>query len=154
MIASASGTIVAQGGAIGGWGLLMHQGAVRFVYNLFGVNLFVIDAERPAPTGAHQVRAEFAYDGGGLAKGGTVTLFYDGEKAGEGRVGVTQPMLFSATEGLDIGQETGTTVLPDSDPASTVFNGEIQWVELSVGKDDHSHMVDPDQHLHVLMSKQ
>jgi arylsulfatase A-like enzyme len=149
-----NGTIVAQGGAIGGWGLLMHQGVVRFVYNLFGVSLFVIDAERPAPSGEHQVRAEFAYDGGGLAKGGTVTLFYDGEKAGEGRVDATQPMAFSATEGLDIGQETGTTVLPDSDPAGTVFDGEIKWVELSVGKDDHSHMVDPDQHLHVLMSKQ
>ena len=29
---------------------------------------------------------EFAYDGGGFGKGGTVTLFDDGKKAGEGRV--------------------------------------------------------------------
>lgn len=28
---------------------------------------------------------EFAYDGGGLAKGGNVTVYLDGKKVGEGR---------------------------------------------------------------------
>ena len=37
-----------------------------------------------------QVRMEFAYDGGGLAKGGDVTLYYDGEQVGQGRVDATQ----------------------------------------------------------------
>ena len=32
--------------------------------------------------------AEFAYGGGGFAKGGTVKLYYDGGKVGEGRVNV------------------------------------------------------------------
>ena len=35
---------------------------------------------------------EFAYDGGGLGKGGTATLYVDGEKVGEGRVEATVPM--------------------------------------------------------------
>jgi arylsulfatase len=83
-----------------------------------------------------------------------VTLYYDGNKAGEGKVAATQPMIFSATEGLEIGQELGTTILPDSTPADTVFTGEIKWVELSIGEDDHGHMVDPEDHLHMLMSKQ
>ena len=39
---------------------------------------------RRVPAGEHQVRMEFAYDGGGLAKGGTVTLFVDGEQRGRG----------------------------------------------------------------------
>ncbi len=56
---------------------------------------------------------EFAYDGGGLAKGGDVTLYYDGTAAGAGRVGATQPMVFSADETTDIGYESGTTVSPD-----------------------------------------
>ena len=30
--------------------------------------------------GTHQVRMEFAYDDGGLAKGGTVTLYVDGDE--------------------------------------------------------------------------
>jgi arylsulfatase len=38
------------------------------------------------PAGEHQVRMEFAYDGGGLGKGGTVTLYVDGEQVAEGRV--------------------------------------------------------------------
>ena len=32
---------------------------------------------------------EFVYDGGGLAKGGDVSLFVDGKKDGEGRVDQT-----------------------------------------------------------------
>ena len=32
---------------------------------------------------------EFNYDGGGLAKGGTVSLFVDGRKDGEGRIDMT-----------------------------------------------------------------
>jgi arylsulfatase A-like enzyme len=150
----ANGTIAAQGGAIGGWGLLMHEGAARFVYNLLGVNLFVTDADRPVPSGEHKVRAEFAYAGGGLAKGGDVTLYYDGEQVGEGKIAVTQPMIFSATEGLEIGRELGTAVLPSSSLEESVFTGEIKWVELSVGDDDHSHMVDAEDQMHMLMSKQ
>ena len=46
---------------------------------------------------------EFAYDGGGLGKGGTSTLFVDGEQVGEGRVDATVPMLFSADETTDVG---------------------------------------------------
>ena len=36
----------------------------------------------PIPAGTHQVRMEFAYDGGGLAKGGDVTLYHDGDQVG------------------------------------------------------------------------
>ena len=49
---------------------------------------------------------EFAYEGGGLAKGGAVTLFHDGSAVGEGRVEMTQPMVFSADETTDVGRET------------------------------------------------
>jgi hypothetical protein len=104
--------------------------------------------------GKHQVRAEFAYDGGGVAKGGDVTLYYNGEKAGEGRVEVTQPFIFSGDEGLDIGLETGTTVAPDYGVEASEFTGEINWVQLKVGGDDHNHMVDPKELMHVLMTRQ
>ena len=46
---------------------------------------------------------EFAYDGGGLAKGGGAALYVDGAKVGEGRVEATTPMIFSADETADIG---------------------------------------------------
>jgi arylsulfatase len=151
----ARGTIVAQGGGNGGgWGLFMHEGAARFAYSLFGINLFVTDAEKPLPAGEHQVRVEFAYAGEGFAKGGDVTLYYDGEQVGQGKVAVTQPMIFSPTEGLEIGRELGTPVLPGASLESTVFTGEIDWVELSIGEDDHTHLIDPEDHMQLLMSKQ
>jgi arylsulfatase len=150
----AQGTIVALGGGYGGWGLMMEKGAARFVYNLFGVNVFVTDAQSPVAPGEHQVRAEFAYAGGGFAKGGAVTLYYDGQKAGEGKVLVTQPVIFSATEGLEIGRELGTPVLPKSRIEDTVFNGEIKWVELEIGDDDHSHLIPAEDYMHMIMSKQ
>jgi len=152
---SAQGTIVAQGGGSGGgWGLFMHEGAARFAYSLFGINVFVTDAEKPLPAGEHQIRSEFAYEGEGFAKGGDVTLYYDGEQVGEGHVAVTQPMIFSATEGLEVGRELGTTVFPGASVDSTVFTGEIDWVELSIGEDDQTHLIDPEDHMQLLMSKQ
>jgi arylsulfatase A-like enzyme len=150
----ASGTIIAQGGAIGGWSFYAKDGKAKFTYNLVGLQVFTTEADEPVPPGKHQVRAEFAYDGGGLAKGGDVSLYYDGEKVGEGRVEATQPFIFSSDEGLDIGRETGTTVAPECDARSSEFSGEINWVELKVGGDDHIHMGDPEQLIHVLMSRQ
>ena len=70
----ANGVIIAQGGRFGGWSLYLNGGMATFVYNVLGIQLFTIAADRPIPAGTHQVRMEFAYDGGGLAKGGDVTL--------------------------------------------------------------------------------
>ena len=140
-----SGTIIAQGGAIGGWGFYAKEGKAKFTYNLLGLQVFTTEANEPVPPGKHQVPADFAYDGGGLAKGGDVSLYYDGNKVGEGRVETTQPFVFSADEGLDIGRETGTTVAPECDVQSSEFTGEINWVQLKVGGDDHMHMVDPER---------
>ena len=70
-------------------------------------------ATEAIPPGSHQVRAEFAYDGGGLAKGGDVTLYYDGRSVGTGRVDLTQPLIFSADETTDIGDDYGMPVSAD-----------------------------------------
>ena len=74
-----------QGGAFGGWSLYASDGRPAYCYNLFGLQRFKVHGEQPIPAGEHQVRAEFAYDGGGLGKGGTVTLYVDGAKVGAGR---------------------------------------------------------------------
>ena len=62
---------------------------------------------------------EFAYDGGGLGKGGAVTLYVDGQQVGEGRVERTDPMVFSADETCDVGADVGSPVSPDYGPAAT-----------------------------------
>ena len=100
------------------------------------------------------MRVEFAYDGGGLAKGGDVTLYYDGTPVGSGRVERTQPLIFSADETTDIGYESGTTVSPDYTTETSRFKGKIHWVQLDLGDDDHDHYIDPDERLRVAMSRQ
>ena len=105
--------IIAQGGRFGGWALYVKDGHAKFVYNVLGMQEFVTAATEPLPAGSHQVRAEFAYDGGGLAKGGDVTLYYDGRAVGSGRVDLTQPLIFSADETTDIGDDYGMPVSAD-----------------------------------------
>jgi arylsulfatase len=97
---------------------------------------------------------EFAYDGGGLAKGGTVTLLHDGSGVGEGRVEMTQPMIFSADETTDVGRETGTAVSPDYDASTSRFTGRIEWVQIDLGDDDHDHLITEEERLRIALSQQ
>jgi hypothetical protein len=77
--------IVAQGGAFAGWSLYVKDGKPKYCHNLFGVQRFYVKGDTEIPSGTHQVRMEFNYDGGGLGKGGTVSLYIDCTKTGEGR---------------------------------------------------------------------
>jgi arylsulfatase len=152
----ASGVIVAQGGAFGGWALYLHEGRPTYCYSFFGVRRFRVAADGPVPEGRHQVRMEFAYDGGGLAKGGGVMLYVDGERVAEGRVEHTQPLIFSADETADVGHETGTTVSDDYDAESSRFTGTIDWVQIDLGEDaeDADHLISPEERLRIAMARQ
>ena len=150
----ANGVIIAQGGRFGGWAVYIKDGRLKFVYNLLGIQEFATEAKDPIPAGTHQVRMEFAYDGGGLAKGGDVSLFYDGTEVGRGRVEGTQPMVFSADETTDIGYESGTTVSADYTAPTSKFTGKIHWVQLDAGVDDHDHFIDPEERLRIAMARQ
>jgi arylsulfatase len=152
--AATSGVLIAQGGRFGGWALHVADGRLTFTYNVLGIQWFVITADDVVPAGTHQLRSEFAYDGGGLAKGGTVTLFHDGESVGSGRVDITQPMVFSADETTDVGFESGTTVSPSYTTATSRFTGRIGWVVIDTGDDSHDHFIDPEDRFHIAMAQQ
>ncbi len=152
--APAEGVLIAQGGRFGGWAFYAHDGKAKFVYNVLGIHEFATESDGPLPAGHHQVRVEFAYDGGGLAKGGGVTLYCDGDQIGAGRVELTQPMIFSADETTDVGYESGTTVTPDYTTATSRFTGRINWVQIDLGDDDHDHFIDPDERLRIAMARQ
>ncbi|MFI0968002.1 arylsulfatase [Streptomyces sp. NPDC021080] len=149
-----SGVILAQGGSFGGWSLYAKQGRAKFAYNLCSLETVEIEADRAVPTGEHQVRMEFDYDGGGLGKGGTVSLFYDGDKVGEGHVEHTVPFIFSADETADVGQDTGTPVADDYDSRNGAFNGDIHWVQVETGTNDADHYIDPQQRIRIAMARQ
>lgn len=150
----AEGVIVAQGGGFGGWSLYAHQGKLKYCYNLFGLQTFTTASTSELSAGTHQLRMEFAYAGGGLAKGGQVTLYVDGQPVGAGAIGATQPLLFSADETLDIGSETGTPVSSDYAAIDNKFNGTINWIQLDLGTDDHDHLISPEERMTVAMARQ
>jgi arylsulfatase len=150
----AHGVIVAQGGEFGGWSFYAKDGRLKYCYNFLGLQRFYVESRAGMDPGKHQVRMEFKYDGGGLGKGGEVTIFLDGESVGEGRVPTTQPMIFSADETCDVGSESGTLVSDDYTRSGSRFNGAINWVQLDQGGDEHEHMISPEKRLHVIMARQ
>jgi hypothetical protein len=114
-----------------------------------GLMRFYVEGSEAVPPGKHQVRMEFAYDGGGLAKGGTATLYVDGKPAGEGKVNATVPMIYSADETCDVGCDTGTPVSEDYTSATSAFTGTVNWVELHAGDDNHDHLITADELMRV-----
>lgn len=150
----AEGIIIAVGGIIGGWALYAKDGKLKYCYNFYGLNQYYIESSSKIPPGTQQVRMEFAYDGGGVAKGGEATLYIGGKKVGSGRVEQTEPGIFSADETCDIGNETGSPV--SDDYKTRKFNGEVNWVEIDVDKDaqDVDHLISAEERLAIAMAIQ
>jgi len=150
----AKGVIIAQGGSVGGWSLYAKDGRLKYCYNLLGLDQYYAESTTPIPAGKQQVRMEFKYDGGGLAKGGAVSLFIGGNKVGVGRVERTMPMLFSCDETCDLGKEAGSAVSPDYGPHGNEFSGEVNWVQIDLEKDDHDHLISPEERFKIAMARQ
>jgi arylsulfatase A-like enzyme len=152
----AAGVMIAQGGRFGGWSLYAKGGKAKFVYNVLGIKWYEVESTSPIPAGKTQVRAEFAYDGGGVGKGGDIMLYCGGKEVGRGRVDQTQGFVFSADETTDIGCESGTTVSPDYTAHTSRFNGRINFVQIDLDKDaqDADHYISPDERLRVAMARQ
>ena len=128
-----NGTVIAQGGRFGGWSLYVKDGVPAYDYNFLGLQRFSVASAKKLSPGKHTVVLDFAYDGGGPAKGGKGTLMVDGEKVGEGRIGVTQPGLFSADETADVGIDLGTPVVEAiGAEAKSRFTGRIPKLTVEV----------------------
>ncbi len=152
----AEGVIVAQGGNIGGWSLYAKGGKLKYCYNFLGIQRFYAESSSALPPGEHQVRMEFAYAGGGLGKGGTVSLYVDGKKVGSGNVAATAAMVFSADDGCDVGVDTGSPVSLDYGARGNQFNGVVKGVQLAIADDAVSvdHLVSPEEAVRVAMARQ
>ena len=83
-----------------------------------------------------------------------MTLYYDGEQVGSGRVDITQPMAYSADEVCDVGADTGSPASPEYGPTGNAFTGEIKWVQIDIGGDSHDHLISAEQRLNIAMAKQ
>jgi arylsulfatase len=107
---TAEGMIITHGGSEGGYGLYLKAGRPTFVYNYLGVERPSFSGDTPLGKGKATLGVRFDYDGGGMGKGGTVTLTVDGATVASGRLERTVPIQFSITEGLDVGMDNGSAV--------------------------------------------
>ncbi len=127
----ANGVILAQAGRFGGWSLYLKNGKPTYTYNVLGLQRYTVAAKQALPPGKATIRFEFAYDGGGVGKGGTGTLSVDSKTVASGRIEQTQCCAFSADEGADVGADEGTPVTEDyTVPAK--FTGTIAGVTIDL----------------------
>ncbi len=128
-----NGAVLAQGGRFGGWALYVKDGRPGYHYNFLGLERTTVAAPQTLAAGKHTLVLDFAYDGGGMGKGGTATLSVDGQKAAEGRVEHTEGMMFSADETADVGVDLGTPVVEAiGSEARSRFTGRIPRVTVEI----------------------
>jgi arylsulfatase len=106
----AEGMILTQGGFTGGWGFYLQEGKLVGLHSYIALERYRVVSSEPVPTGEVTLALDFKSDGGGMGKGGTLTLFANGKKIGEGRVEKTTPFKYSLFEGQDVGEDTGSPV--------------------------------------------
>ena len=111
----ANGVLATIGGRFGGWALLMQDGKPQFVYALSNQpqHKFRVASNQRIREGDHIIRFNFKYDGGGIGKGATGTLFVDEKQVAQGQIPQTAISRFSLDETFDVGADTGTPVAED-----------------------------------------
>lgn len=154
----AEGVIVAQGSREGGWSLYAEDGRLKYFYNFLGILHFVVETTSALPSGTSQVRMEFTYDGGGIGKGATVSLFVDGNAVGVGRIRRTNSLPFSMDETLKVGCDRHAAIVPQYAHRENTFSGKVNWVQITVAAPtDESRALEEEQRsrtseLHLEMS--
>lgn len=127
----ADGVLVAAGGNVAGYTLYIKDGKSVYEYNWFGMERYPIVGSKKLAPGKNTIRVDFKYDGGGVGKGGDVTLFVNDEKVGQGRVEKTVLGRFSADETFDTGEDTGTPV-SSSYESPFKFSGKLNKVAVNI----------------------
>ena len=130
--ATTDGVIIAQAGYFGGWALYMKGGRVV-------PRLQLLRARRtprspstaPLAPGTHTIVYEFVPDEAKPGTGGKSILSVDGQVVAEGHIPKTQPFVFSADEGVDVGVDNETMVSDDYKPGANDFTGEIVKVTVA-----------------------
>jgi arylsulfatase len=127
----AEGVIMAVGNHAAGWSLYTKEGKLKYCYNFYGIEHTYIEGSTTIPSGTHQVRMAFDYDGGGMAKGATVSLYLDGDKIGEGRLEQPVSLMFAVNNTCDIGHQRGSLVTHEYG-RDNAFSGNVNWVQLAI----------------------
>jgi arylsulfatase len=128
----ADGVVITQGGRFCGWALCFLGGKPAFLYNTGDVFHYSVVAKDKLAPGRHALMVSFDYDGGGVGKGGKVTISVGDNPIAEGRIERTIPFRISIDETLDIGEDTGTPVSKDYQVPFR-FTGKLNRVVVRLG---------------------
>ena len=114
----AEGVLFSHGARFGGHALYVKDRTLKYVYNFVGSRVQTIEASKPVPQGPVVLAASFEKEGDGTPTSGTLSLFINDEKVGEGQI-MTQPGNFSLVgEGLNVGRDPAEPVTDDYAGAS------------------------------------
>ena len=103
----------------------------------------MIEAATPIPAGEHQVRMEFAYDGGGRQRRRRHAL-HRRQEVGEGRSKRHfRPSSLRTTAAMSV-RTPALQSLPDYGPHGNAFNGKVKGVQLAIAEaaKDVDHLID------------
>jgi arylsulfatase len=127
------GMIVTTGGRWGGYGLYLLKGIPVFDYNMLALLQARWAGDQPLTAGKHTIVFDFAYDGPGIAKGGTGVLKVDGNEVRTLQVPKTVPFLLPGDETFDVGVDTRTGVNDQDYQVPFAFNGKINQLTFKLG---------------------
>ena len=125
------GVIVAEGGKSAGFALYVQDGKLVYHYNWFERERTNLVSSVPLPAGKSTVAVEFAYDGGGLGKGGEASIAIDGKVVGRARIENTVAGRFGI-DTFGIGSDTGSPVTDTYKPPFP-FTGKIERIDIELG---------------------
>ena len=65
-------------------------------------------------------------------------------------------MVFSANDGCDVGEDTGSPVSPDYGSRGNAFNGRVRGVQLAIADaaEGSDHLVSPEDAIRIAMARQ
>ena len=126
----ANGVLISQAGRFGGWTLYMKGGKLKHEYNYFGLERTNISSAKPVSEGRHILKYEFQVQGKSPGAGGKCILYVDDQKVAEGQIAKTQPFIFSADEGVDVGMDGETAVSNDYKEGDNKFTGKIHKITI------------------------
>jgi arylsulfatase len=132
--ANANGVILAVGSWFGGWSFYLDQGrpVAHHAFSLRPEDRFTIASETALDASLEEVEFRFEYDGGGIGKGGTLTIFSGDRQLAQGRVERTISIPAGLGETMDTGRDTGVPVTR-TPAGQAVFEGDIHEVRVRTG---------------------
>jgi arylsulfatase len=128
----ADGVLVCQAGRFGGWSLYVKNGKPTYNYNWLGLKHYSVVAGEALPAGKSTIRFAFVPASRKPGSGGIGSLEVNGRKVAEGQIERTQPYVFSADEGADVGLDDGTPVTDDYKERDNKFTGKIHKVTIEL----------------------